>query len=234
MLTVFPEIFLGPINETMLKRGQEKGLIDINIVGLREFANGQRRQMDDSPYGGGAGMVLKPEPVDRAFRSLNINRSDPKTKTVFMSPQGTTINHAKLNEFAGLENFVILCGRYKGVDQRIIDKWIDEEISVGDYVLSGGEFPALILIDGISRLIPGVLGNSDSTSSDTFHRNLFDHPTYTRPAEWEGMTVPEVLLNGNHKEIEDWRLKKSIEKTKKLRKDLYAKYLAAVKDGNNE
>jgi len=179
-------------------------------------------------------MVLKPEPIFKAFESLNIDRKDKKTRIVYMSPQGAVLTQEKLKELSELDSIVVLCGRYKGVDQRVLDEWIDEEISIGDYVLSGGEIPSLVLIDGVSRLVPGVLGNAESAASDSFQLDLLDHPTYTRPANWKGFSVPEVLLNGNHKEIEEWRLNKSIQKTEKCRKDLYLKYLENVEGSNNE
>lgn len=234
IITPFPEIFSSPLDETILKRAQDKGLVKIHIIPLRKFAQGKHQQLDDYPYGGGPGMVLKPEPIFKAFESLQLNREDNKTKIVYMSPQGSKLNQQKLEELVGLDTLVILCGRYKGVDQRVIDTWIDEEISIGDYVLSGGEIPALVMIDGIARLISGVLGNTDSMLTDTFHANLLDYPTYTRPTEWKGLSVPEVLLHGNHQKIAEWRLEKSIQKTAQKRNDLYLKYIAEVKENKNE
>jgi len=234
IITPFPEIFSSPLKETILKRAQEKGLIKINVIPLRKFASGKHQQLDDYPYGGGPGMVLKPEPIFKAFESLHLDRKDSKTKIIYMSPQGSRLNQQKLEELASLETLVILCGRYKGVDQRAIDTWIDEEISVGDYVLSGGEIPALIIIDGIARLIPDVLGNVDSRLTDTFHANLLDYPMYTRPVVWKELSVPEVLLQGNHQKIAEWRLQKSIQKTVKNRNDLYLKYIAEIKENKNE
>lgn len=234
VLTAFPEILRGSFSETILKRAIEKELVEVDIVPLRKFAKGKHLQLDDYPFGGGAGMVLKPEPIFEAFESLSLDRNDPKIRTIYMSPQGTRLTQEKLSELAELETVVILCGRYKGVDQRVIDTWIDEEISIGDYVLSGGEIPALVMIDGMSRLVPGVLGNSESTSSDTFHSLLLDYPAYTRPAQWKGQSVPEVLMQGNHKEINEWRLKKSIQKTEQCRNDLYVKYLEKAEGEKNE
>ena len=225
VLTSFPEIFESPLNESILKRAQKKGFIQVNVVPLRKFAGGKHLQLDDYPYGGGPGMVLKPEPIDKAFESLRLNQEDRKTKIIYMSPQGNPLNQGKLKELAQLDTLVILCGRYKGVDQRVLDMWVDEEISIGDYVLSGGELPALVVIDGVARLIAGVLGNSESAATDTFHSNLLDCPTYTRPAVWQGLPVPEVLLQGNHHKIAEWRRQKSIQKTAQCRNDLYVKFL---------
>lgn len=234
VITAFPKIFDGPLSETILKRAIEKELISIDIVGLRDFAGGKHLQLDDYAFGGGPGMVMMPEPIVKAFESLPVKRGDKGVKFLFTSPQGAPLNQAKLEELSEFDTLVILSGRYKGVDQRIIDNYIDEEISIGDYVLSGGEIPSLVLIDGISRLIPGVLGNAKSKNSDTFHSLLLDYPTYTRPADWNGLAVPEVLLSGNHQKIAEWRLEQSIKKTAERRKDLYEKYLEKLKERENE
>jgi len=234
VLTAFPHIFESPLQETILKRAQEKGLVSVEAVHLRDFAEDRHQQLDDSPYGGGPGMVMKPGPIFRAFESLPVGRGGRDTRFLFMSPQGVQLTQAKVEELARCQTLVILCGRYKGVDQRVIDAWIDEEISIGDYVLSGGEIPALVLIDSVSRLIPGVLGNAESADSDTFHGLLLDYPAYTRPHELNGLAVPDVLLSGNHREIAAWRLEKSIEKTAQRRRDLYEKYCAQLKETENE
>jgi len=234
ILTAFPQIFDSPLNETILRRAQEKGSIHVDVIGLRDFAVDKHLQLDDYPYGGGPGMVLKPEPIFRAFESLTINRGDNDTTVIFMSPQGTPLTQKKIEELSQFKKLVILCGRYKGVDQRVIDAWIDEEISIGDYILSGGEIPALVVIDSVSRLLPSVLGNSESAKTDSFHNNLLDYPQYTRPAECEGMVVPEVLLGGNHQKIAEWRLEQSIKKTAQFRKDLYEKYRAQLEEKNDE
>ena len=234
ILTAFPEIFGSPLNETILKKAQDKGIINVNLVPLRDFVNGKHYKLDDYPFGGGGGMVFKPGPICQAFESLNISRNDKNTRIVYLSPQGKRLDQAKLTELSELDTLVLLCGRYKGVDQRVIDLWIDEEISVGDYVLSGGELPALIIFDGVSRLLSGVLGNEGSASSDTFHSELLDYPTYTRPATWKGIAVPEVLLCGDHQKIATWRKQMSVKKTAQNRHDLYEKYLASAEGRNNE
>ena len=234
IVTAFPDIVEGSLGVSILKRAIDNGYIKVNVVPLRNFADGKHLQLDDYPYGGGPGMVLKPEPIFRAFESLKIDRKDTKTRLVYMSPQGAALTQEKLKELAALNTIVVLCGRYKGVDQRVIDNWIDEEISIGDYVLSGGEIPSLVLVDGVSRLVPGVLGNAESAASDSFHSSLLDYPAYTRPANWQGLPVPEVLLNGNHKKIEEWRLNKSLQKTELCRNDLYMKYLDNIEENKNE
>ncbi len=234
VLTAFPHIFDGPLKETILKRAQDKNLVKVDVVGLREFAEDKHLQLDDYPYGGGPGMVMKPEPILKAFDSLPVKKGDGDTRILFMSPQGKPLTQKRLGELSNYKKIVILCGRYKGVDQRVLDVLADEEISIGDYVLSGGEIPALVVIDGIARLIPGVLGNAESAETDTFQSNLLDYPTYTRPEVCQGLSVPEVLLSGNHKKIAEWRLEQSKAKTKKSRQDLFKKYIAQLEEKNNE
>jgi len=234
VLTAFPAIFDGPLQETILKRALNKEIIKVDVIGLRDFAEDKHLQLDDAPYGGGPGMVMKPEPIYKACESLPVKRGEDKTKFIFMSPQGATLTQEKAASLTQYENIVILCGRYKGVDQRVIDTCVDEEISIGDYVLSGGELPALVLIESISRLIPGVLGNAESAGNDSFQSFLLDCPVYTRPDDWRGMKVPEVLISGNHKKIAEWRLEQSIEKTLRIRKDLYDKYIAQSEVRKNE
>ncbi len=234
VLTAFPDIFESPLNETILKRAQEKELVEIEMVPLRDFADGKHLHLDDYPYGGGAGMVLMAEPICKAFESLDINRESKRVRTLFMSPQGKRLDQAKLKKLSQYETLVILCGRYKGVDQRVIDMLIDEEVSVGDYVLSGGEIPALVIIDGVSRLIDGVLGNAESAATDTFHAQLLDCPVFTRPATWRGISVPDVLVGGNHKDIAKWRNEMSMKTTAHVRNDLYVKFLESTEGKSNE
>lgn len=234
VITVFPAIFESPLQETILKRAQEKGLVKVDVIELRQFSGNKHQKLDDTPYGGGPGMVMRVDPIARAFDSLPVKKGEKKTKFIYTSPQGKQLTQNKLNELAQYDDIVLLCGRYRGVDQRVLDTLIDEEISVGDYVLSGGEIPALVIIDGVSRLIPGVLGNSESAVIDSFQSKLFDHPVYTKPEDWQGMKVPDVLLSGNHKLIEEWRLEKAIKKTARNRKDLYEQYLAQSEVKNNE
>jgi tRNA (guanine37-N1)-methyltransferase len=234
VITAFPVIFEGPLQETILKRAQEKELVKIDVINLRDFAEGRHNHLDDYPFGGGSGMVMMPEPIDKAFGALPVSKGDKRTRFVYMSPTGNPLNQKKLEELKELDNLIVLCGRYKGVDQRVLDTWIDEEISIGDYVLSGGEIPALVLIDGISRLVTGVLGNKLSPETDSFSSGLLGYPAYTRPAEWKGKEVPEILLSGKHKEIAEWRLKKSEEKTESVRKDLFEKYLIEIEGKKDE
>lgn len=234
VITVFPAIFESPLQETILKRAQDKGLVQIDVIELRQFSGNKHQKLDDTPYGGGPGMVMRVDPIARAFESLPVKKGDEKTRFIYTSPQGKPLTQEKLNDLSQYENIVLLCGRYRGVDQRVLDSLIDEEISIGDYVLSGGEIPALVIIDGVSRLVPGVLGNSESAEIDSFQTWLFDHPVYTKPEEWKGMKVPEVLLSGNHRLIEEWRQEKAIKKTAGNRKDLYERYLAQSEVKNNE
>ncbi len=234
VITAFPVIFEGPLQETILKRAQEKELVQVDVINLRDFAEGRHKHLDDYPFGGGSGMVMIPEPIDKALKSLPVKKGEKKSRFVYMSPMGGPLDQKKLEELKELDNLVVLCGRYKGVDQRVLDSWIDEEISIGDYVLSGGEIPALVLIDGVSRLVAGVLGNSLSPGTDSFSSGLLGYPSYTRPADWNGKEVPEILLSGRHKDIAEWRLRKSEEKTESVRKDLFEKYLIEIEGKKNE
>ncbi len=231
VITAFPEIFRSPLEETILMRAQKKDLLKVDVVDIKEFAEGKHHHIDDYPYGGGAGMVLKPEPIARAIESIEIDKTK-NTRSVYMSPRGEPLTQKKLEYLKEFDNLVILCGRYKGVDQRIVDSYIDEDISIGDYVLSGGEIPALVLIDGVTRLIPGVLGNIKSSETDSFTTGLLGYPTYTRPVDWEGKEVPEILLSGDHAKIAKWRLEECIRKTAEKRKDLLEKYLLEIEDRN--
>lgn len=215
LLSLFPDFFISPLNESILKKAQEKGLIEVNRVDMRSFATDRFKQMDDRPYGGGPGMVLLPEPVTKALRA----HKTKKTKTIYLSPQGSLFNAQKAKELAQEEHLILLCGHYEGIDERILSE-VDEEISIGDYVLTHGGLPALVLIDAITRFIPGALGHEDSAKEDSFESGILDCPHYTRPQIFEGMEVPEVLLSGNHKKIEEWRKLKAFEKTKMKRPDL--------------
>lgn len=223
ILTLFPGMFHGPLTESILDRAREKKLLDIELHDLRSFGLGQYRQIDDSPYGGGAGMVMRADAVVPAIEAISDKRlavsdeSKPKRSSlaasrlphrIYFSPRGKTLTQQRVEELARMDHLLLLCGHYEGVDQRIVDGWIDEEISIGDYVLTGGELPAMVLIDAIARQIPGVLGKEESAEEESFSKALDrkrEYPHYTRPEEFRGMKVPEVLLSGNHKEIEKWR-----------------------------
>jgi len=216
ILSLFPDYFRGPFDESMIKRARQAGLLDINLVDIRDFAENRHNRVDDRPYGGGPGMVLMPEPTVKAIRSVKTERS----KVVYLSPQGKTLNAKKCRELARHDHLVILCGHYEGVDERVIEKEVDEEISIGDYVLTNGCAAAIILVDAVSRFIPGVLGHDEAAEEDSFENGLLDCPHYTRPEVFEGVTVPEVLLSGNHKMIEEWRQNMALEKTRRIRPDL--------------
>ena len=222
VLTLFPEMF-APIKQSILGRATQKNLIDINLVNIRDFSENKHKKVDDTPYGGGAGMVMMPDVVYRAYKSLN----SKDAKVIYMSPQGKTLNQKKVVDLSKEKHLVILCGHYEGIDERVVEKIVDEEISIGDYVLTGGELPAMVLIDSVSRYIEGVL-NKDSTSEESFSNGLLEYPQYTRPEIFEGMKVPEILLSGHHENIDKWRKEKSIEITKKKRPDLL-KWCASFK-----
>ena len=215
VLTLFPEMF-SSLNESMIGRAVKNKKININIVNIRDFSENKHKKVDDTPYGGGAGMVMMPDVVYRAYNSLE---NKENAKVIYMSPQGKKLDQKKVLELSKENHLIILCGHYEGIDQRVLDKIVDEEISIGDYVLTGGELPAMVLIDSVSRYVEGVL-KKDSIKEESFSENLLEYPQYTRPEIFEGEKVPEVLLSGNHKEIEKWRKEKSLEITKKKRPDL--------------
>ncbi|AZR72350.1 tRNA (guanosine(37)-N1)-methyltransferase TrmD [Anoxybacter fermentans] len=219
ILSIFPEMFVGVFQESILKRAQEKGLIKINLVNIRNYATDKHRTTDDYPYGGGPGMIMKVEPIFRAFYDITA-KAKTKPHRIFMSPQGKTFNQKKAIELAEKKEIIILCGRYEGIDERIREELIDEEISIGDYVLTGGELPAMVVVDAVSRMIPGVLGDESSKEDDSFYCGLLGYPQYTRPREFQGKKVPDVLLTGNHALIERWRRKEALRRTLLRRPDL--------------
>jgi tRNA (guanine37-N1)-methyltransferase len=216
VISAVPEILQSPLNESIIKRAQSKKLAEIIVHDLRDYAEGSYRQLDDKPFGGGAGMVLKPEPIFRCMKKLLSERE--YDEVIYLSPQGKKFNQKRANRLSHSKTLVLICGHYTGIDQRVIDKFATMELSIGDYVLTGGETAAMVVIDAVVRLLPGVLGDSESALSDSFQTDSgFDAPVYTRPADYEGMKVPEVLLNGNHKEIAKWREKQGSEKYKKVK-----------------
>jgi tRNA (guanine37-N1)-methyltransferase len=230
VITVFPKILEDPLNESILKQAQKRIELDIRIIDLRDFATDKHQSVDDTPYGGGPGMILKPEPLFRAFEKIvGKDKKNKATKIVFPTPQGRLFTQEVAEELSEAERLVMLCGHYKAVDQRVIDTWVTDEISIGDYVLSGGEIPALLMIDAVVRLIPGVLGDIESARTDSFQNDLLDCPYYTKPETFEGLSVPEVLLSGHHEKIEAWRQDQKIERTRERRPDLYKKYLKQLK-----
>ena len=214
VLTLFPEMFKS-LEESIIGRAQEKELININLINIRDFSKDKHKHVDDTPYGGGAGMVMKPDVVYDAYNSVKKQNS----KVIYLTPQGKVLNQAKVEELSKDEHLILLCGHYEGIDQRVIDKIEPEEISIGDYVLTGGEIPAMVLIDAVSRYVDGVL-TKESIMEESFSNGLLEYPQYTRPEVFEGEKVPEVLLSGNHQNIEKWRKEKSIEITKKKRPEL--------------
>lgn len=214
VLTLFPEMF-GAIKQSIIGRAEEKGLININLINIRDFSKDKHKKVDDTPYGGGAGMVMMPDVVYDAYKSVE----DENAKVIYLSPQGKQLNQKIVEELSKKEHLVLLCGHYEGIDQRVLDELNVEEISIGDYVLTGGELPAMILIDSVSRYIEGVL-SKESTQEETFSNGLLEYPQYTRPETFMGRKVPDVLLSGHHENIRKWRHEKSIEITKKKRPDL--------------
>ena len=217
ILSLFPEYFTGPFDVSILKRAQENGILEIELVDIRDFAEGKHKKVDDRPYGGGPGMVLMPEPVCKAIRSVKTE----KTYVIHLSPQGNLFSAKSAARLATYEHLVLLCGHYEGVDERVLEKEIDEEISIGDYVLTNGCLASIVVVDAVARFIPGVIGHEEAAHQDSFQEGFFDGPHYTKPLDFEGNIVPSVLTSGHHAEIAKWRKKKGLEKTKKVRPELY-------------
>ena len=214
VLTLFPEMF-EPLKQSIIKRASERKIIDINLVNIRDFSENKHNKVDDTPYGGGAGMLMKADVVDRAYNSVKSENA----KVVYLTQQGKTLNQKIVKNLAKQEHLILLCGHYEGIDQRVLDKIVDEEISIGDYVLTGGELPAMVLIDSVSRYVEGVLSN-ESTEEESFSNGLLEYPQYTRPEVFDNVKVPDVLISGHHENIRKWRRKMSLENTLKKRPDL--------------
>ncbi len=221
VLTLFPDMFKPVVQSSMLGRAVEAGILEINTTDIREFSNDKHNKADDYPFGGGGGMVMMADPI---FGAMEFVKAQDK-KVIYMSPRGKIMNREKIEELSGLSEMVILCGHYEGVDQRALDYWNAEEISIGDYVLTGGELPAMVLIDSVARLLPGVLGNENSALDESVYSGLLEHPQYTKPRDYRGLEVPEVLTSGNHRQIDLWRLEQSLRLTMQRRPDLLDKYL---------
>lgn len=217
VLTLFPEMFEA-VNKSIIGRAISKGIIELNLINIRDFSENKHKKVDDTPYGGGAGMVIRPDVVYSAYKSIE----NKNAKVIYMSPQGKVLTQAKVEELSKEENLIILCGHYEGIDQRVLDKIVDEEISIGDYVLTGGEIPAMALIDSVSRYVDGVL-TKESIKEESFSNGLLEYPQYTRPEVFEGERVPDILLSGHHENIEKWRKEKSLEVTKKKRPEILEK-----------
>ncbi len=231
VLTLFPEMF-DILNESIIGRAKEKGLINVNLINIRDFSKNKHKKVDDTPYGGGAGMVIQPDVVYDAYRSIIKNDEESeKTRVIYMSPQGKKLNQQKVEELSKQEHLILLCGHYEGIDQRVLDTIVDEEISIGDYVLTGGELPAMVLIDSVSRYVEGVLKDG-STTEESFSQGLLEYPQYTRPEVFEDQQVPEVLRSGNHQMIDKWRREQSLKKTLEKRPDLLKKVELSDEDKN--
>jgi len=217
ILTLFPKMFDGPFSESIISRAVKKGLVSIKIHNLRDWAKDKHKTVDDSPYGGGAGMVLRVNIIDKAISTLK--SEIPKPKTILLTPTGKLFNQKMARSLSRIPHLILICGHYEGFDARV-EKLVDEQISIGDYVLTGGELPAAVIVDTITRLLPGVVGKKESIKNESFSKDLFDYPAYTRPEKYRGMRVPKILLSGDHKKIAKWRKEQSIKTTKKLRKSL--------------
>ncbi len=225
ILTLFPSMFSGVFSGSIIRRAREKGLIAIEIHNIRDYSDDDRHKtVDDYPYGGDAGMVLRPEPVARAITAARERLKEYQPVVIFPSPRGQLMHQELIEGLLNEKALIILCGRYKGVDERIVERYVDREISLGDFVLSGGEIAAMALVDAVTRLIPGALGNRESAEADSFYHGLLSYPEYTRPEEFEGMRVPEVLLSGNHAKIAEWRHSTAVLLTKNRRPDLWKRY----------
>lgn len=222
ILTLFPEMFAGPFSSSILKRAQERGLIEINLVNIREFSTNKHHTVDDTPYGGGAGMVMGPEALFGAVEHVVRELGSMPRRVVLMCPQGRPFNQALAGELARGKNLVLVCGHYEGIDERVREALVTDEISIGDYVLTGGELPAMVVVDALARLIPGVLGEAASAEEESFYTGLLEYPHYTRPREYRGQAVPDVLLSGHHEEIRKWRRRQSLLRTLDRRPELLA------------
>ena len=225
ILTLFPEMIEQGLNTSIIGKAIEKDIISLNTYNIRDYTTNKHKKVDDYPYGGGAGMLMQAQPVYDAFCAVKETcRTGKSPRVIFLSPQGTPFHQGLAKELATEDHLIMLCGHYEGIDQRVLDEIVTDYISLGDYVLTGGELAAMVVVDAVSRLVPGVLNNEDSALTESFHNDLLEYPQYSRPEEWMGKKVPEVLLSGNHKKIEQWRQEQSIERTKQFRPDLYEKY----------
>ena len=219
ILTLFPEMITEGLNTSIIGRAIDNGLIEIEAVNIRDYTLDKHNKVDDYPYGGGAGMVMQAQPIYDAYQAI-VERAGKTIPCVYLTPQGRTFNQSIAGDFAGMEEVVLLCGHYEGIDERVLEEIVTDYISIGDFVVTGGELPAMIMVDAISRLVPGVLHNEDSTSQESFSNNLLEYPQYTRPEVWNGKKVPDILLSGNHAKVDEWRHDMSVERTRKYRPDL--------------
>ncbi|HOO29162.1 MAG TPA: tRNA (guanosine(37)-N1)-methyltransferase TrmD [Lachnospiraceae bacterium] len=219
ILTLFPDMILQGLHTSIIGRAAEKGLLSIEAVNIRDFAFNKHHKVDDYPYGGGAGMLMQAEPVYLAYEAVR-SKIEAAPRVVYLTPQGTVFTQAMAAEFSKEEDLILLCGHYEGIDERVLEEIVTDYVSAGDYVLTGGELPAMMMVDAISRLVPGVLNNDDSAESESFQNNLLEYPQYSRPEIWHGKKVPEVLLSGHHANIETWKQEQSVIRTKERRPDL--------------
>lgn len=222
ILTLFPEMVMNGLNTSIIGRAVEAGLLHIEAINIRDYSANKHHKVDDYPYGGGAGMLMQAQPVYDAWKSV-VERIGKKPRCIYVTPQGTTFSQGAAKEFAREEDVILLCGHYEGIDERVLEEIVTDYMSIGDYVLTGGELPAMVMVDAISRMVPGVLTNDESGSTESFEGNLLEYPQYSRPEEWMGHKVPEVLLSGHHKKIEEWRRQQSVRRTLERRPDLLEK-----------
>jgi tRNA (guanine37-N1)-methyltransferase len=220
IITIFPDMFEPVLNESIIKRAQAKKKVKIYLHDLRDFTSDKHRKVDDRPFGGGSGMLMRPEPIFNAVKYIKSEIKNQKSKIILLCPQGEKMTQKLAKRLVKFEHLILICGHYEGVDERIRQKLIDKEVSIGDYVLTGGELPAMVLVDAVVRLIPGVLGDKNSLHFESFEGNLLEYPHYTRPAKFRNMQVPQVLLSGNHEKIENWRRQQALKRTRKRRPDL--------------
>lgn len=229
VLTLFPDIFKSVLNESIIGRAQEKNIIEINTLNIRDFTKDKHRKVDDYPYGGGAGLVMMVQPIYDAYRSI-VDSLGYKPRVIYMSPQGKVLDQDMVNRLRDYEHLILLCGHYEGIDERTIEEIVDEEISIGDYVLTGGELPAMVLIDAVSRTLPGVLANEEAFSDESHYNGLLEYPQYTRPYEFNEKKVPEILMSGHHANINKWRRMQSLKRTYIKRPDLFEKFHLSEED----
>lgn len=224
IMTLFPDMVMDGLNSSIIGRAVESQIITIKAWNIRDYTNSRHKKVDDYPYGGGAGMLMQAQPVNDTYQAIVETLDQKKCRVIYLTPQGKLFNQEVAAELAKEDSLIFLCGHYEGIDERVIEAIVTDEFSIGDYVLTGGELPAMVMIDAISRLVPGVLNNEESASTESLHNDLLEYPQYSRPEEWEGKHVPEVLLSGHHVNIAKWRMEQSIQRTKIKRPDLYEKY----------
>ncbi len=223
ILTLFPEMVMNGLNTSIIGRAVAAGHLSVEAINIRDYSNNKHNKVDDYPYGGGAGMLMQAQPVYDAWKAV-VDRIGRKPRCIYLTPQGPTFHQGMAKEFAKEEDLIFLCGHYEGIDERVLEEIVTDYVSIGDYVLTGGELPAMVMVDAISRMVPGVLSNEESGSTESFENDLLEYPQYSRPEEWMGKKVPEVLLSGHHKNIEKWRKEQSILRTQERRPDLWEKY----------